>query len=64
MGDWGMPIGQIRYIEKFNIELKNINIDDLEEIYPKASKLYIDDKEFKDHAQLINKKLNSNDKNF
>jgi len=63
MGDWGMPIGQILgYIEKFNIELKNINIDDLEEIYPKASKLYIDDKEFKDHAQLINKKLNSNDK--
>ncbi len=63
MGDWGMPIGQILgYIEKFNIEFKNINIDDLEEIYPKASKLYIDDKEFKDHAQLINKKLNSNDK--
>ena len=63
MGDWGMPIGQILgYIEKFNIELKNINIDDLEEIYPKASKLYIDDKEFKDRAQLINKKFNSNDK--
>ena len=63
MGDWGMPIGQIiGYIEKFDIELKNINIDDLEEIYPKASKLYINDKKFRDHAQLINKKLNSNDK--
>ena len=41
MGDWGMPIGQIiGYIEKFDIELENIDIKDLEEIYPKAAKLY------------------------
>ena len=41
MGDWGMPIGQIiGYIEKFDIELGNIDINDLEEIYPKAAKLY------------------------
>ena len=65
MGDWGMPIGQIiGYIEKFDIELGNIDINDLEEIYPKAAKLYGEDKVFKDHEQLINKKLNTNNKNL
>ena len=65
MGDWGMPIGQIiAYIEKFDIELENIDIKVLEEIYPKAAKLYSEDNVFKDHAQLINKKLNTNNKNL
>ena len=62
MGDWGMPIAQIiTYIEYKKIDFENINIEDLEKIYPKASKLYSKDNEFKDLAQAINKKLNEND---
>ena len=62
MGDWGMPIAQIiTYIDDKKIDFENINIEDLEKIYPKASKLYSKDNEFKDLAQAINKKLNEND---
>ena len=62
MGDWGMPIAQIiTYIEYKKIDFENINIEDLEKIYPKASKLYSKDNEFKDLAQANNKKLNEND---
>ena len=62
MGDWGMPIAQIiTYIEDKKIDFENINIEDLEKIYPKASKLYSKDNEFKDLAQANNKKLNEND---
>ena len=49
MGDWGMPIAQIiTYIEDKKIDFENINIEDLEKIYPKASKLYSKDNEFKE----------------
>ena len=59
LGDWGMPIAQIIcYIKKNNIDLESIAIEDLEEIYPKASKLYQKDDEFKFMAQKINKELN------
>jgi len=59
MGDWGMPIAQIiSYIEKNKIDLNKVNIDDLEKIYPQASKLYQDDDEFKEIALSNNKKLN------
>jgi len=62
MGDWGMPIAQIiTYIEEKKIDIKNINIGDLEKIYPEASKRYLKDDEFKDLAQENNKKLNEND---
>ena len=62
MGDWGMPIAQIiTYIDDKKIDFENINIEDLEKIYPKASKLYSKDNEFKDLAQANNKKLNEND---
>ena len=65
MGDWGMPIAQIiGYIEKYDLDLKRLDIDDLEEIYPSASKLYKDDIEFKNYSQTINKRLNENDKDF
>ena len=54
-----MPIAQIIcYIKKNNIDLKSITINDLEEIYPKASKLYQKDDDFKFTAQKINKELN------
>ena len=62
MGDWGMPIAQIiTYIEAKKVDFENINIDDLEKIYPEASKLYLKDDEFKDLAQTNNKRLNEND---
>ena len=61
IGDWGMPIAQIiTYIEEKQIDIKNININDLEKIYPEASKLYLKDDEFKDLAQANNKRLNAN----
>ncbi len=62
LGDWGMPIAQIiSYIEYKKIDFENINIEDLEKIYPEASKLYSKDDEFKDLAQANNKRLNEND---
>ena len=61
LGDWGMPIAQIIcYIKENKIHLEDIKIEDLEEIYPKASKLYQQDKGFKSIAQNINKELNEN----
>ena len=61
LGDWGMPIAQIIcFINVNNINLEDIKIEDLEEIYPKASKLYQQDEDFKSLAQNINKELNEN----
>jgi len=61
LGDWGMPIAQIIcYINENKIDLEGITIEDLEEIYPKASKLYHQDENFKSTAQNINKELNEN----
>ncbi len=63
MGDWGMPIAQIiGYLEKHDLDIEKLSIDDLEEVYPNASKLYKEDDEFKDYSQSINKRLNENDK--
>ncbi len=62
IGDWGMPIAQIiTYIEEKQINIENINIGDLEKIYPEASKLYVENDEFKKIAQANNKRLNEND---
>ena len=62
LGDWGMPISQIiTYLEKMNIDIKALNVKQLETIYPIASKNYRDDDDFKTHAQEINKLLNKND---
>ena len=61
MGDWGMPIAQIiSYIDQKKIDIDNINIDNLEKIYPEASNLYLEDTEFKELAQANNKMLNEN----
>ena len=56
-----MPIAQIIcFINENNITLEDLKIEDLEEIYPKASKLYQQDEDFKSLAQNINKELNEN----
>ncbi len=63
LGDWGMPIAQIIcYMEKENINIDDIQIEDLEKIYPEASKRYSNDKDFNELAKLINKQLNENKK--
>ena len=65
LGDWGMPIAQIIcFINENKIDLEDIKIEDLEEIYPKASKLYQQDDDFKSTAQNINKELNENKEDF
>ena len=62
LGDWGMPIAQIiTYLEINKINVMNIDTNELEILYPKASKEYQQDKKFKIRAQEINKKLNNND---
>ena len=62
LGDWGMPVAQIiTYLEKNNIDIETINSSQLEIIYPKASKEYKENKEFKSRAQEVNKLLNNND---
>ena len=62
LGDWGMPVAQIiTYCEIENIEFSEITIDMLEEIYPKASKMYGGDVDFKQKSQETNKKLTSGD---
>tara|TARA_E500000331_G_scaffold262341_1_gene253309 strand:- start:307 stop:1950 length:1644 start_codon:yes stop_codon:yes gene_type:complete len=62
MGDWGMPIAQIiTFIDVKKIDIENINIKDLEKIYPEASKLYLNDDKFKKLAQANNKRLNESD---
>ena len=62
LGDWGMPVAQIiTYLEKNNIDIESINSSQLEIIYPKASKEYEENKEFKSKAQEVNKLLNNND---
>ena len=61
MGDWGMPIAQIiSYIDQKKIEIDDINIENLEKIYPEASMLYEKDDKFKELAQANNKNLNEN----
>ena len=48
LGDWGMPVAQIiTYCELENIDFDQISIEMLEEIYPKASKKYTTDENFK-----------------
>ena len=62
LGDWGMPVAQIiTYCELEDIEFNEITINMLEEIYPKASKKYGVDEDFKKKSQETNKKLSSGD---
>ena len=62
LGDWGMPVAQIiTYINNHEFDIENLSSDDLQNIYPKASKEYSDDLSFKSAAQEINKLLNLND---
>ena len=61
LGDWGMPIAQILKFCAINtIYESKISIDELEEIYPKASKLYSENMEFQNSCKQLSKDLNEN----
>ena len=65
LGDWGMPIAQILcYLEINNESTDNISFNELQSVYPKASLEYINNQEFKEKAQEINKLLNSEDAKY
>ena len=61
IGERLMAIGHRNYGEIREIAanwLEKVEIDDLEKIYPKASKLYSEDSDFNLKAQNVNKQLN------
>ena len=61
LGDWGMPIAQIlKFCALNSIDESKISIDELEEIYPKASKLYSENLEFQNACKHLSKDLNEN----
>ena len=61
LGDWGMPIAQIlKFCALNSIDESKISIDELEEIYPKASKLYSENLEFQNACKQLSKDLNEN----
>ena len=61
LGDWGMPIAQIlKFCDLNSIDESKISIDELEEIYPKASKLYSENMEFQNACKQFSKDLNEN----
>jgi len=65
LGDWGMPIAQIiTYLENEQIKVDTLEPNQLEVIYPKASKEYKENKKFKTRAQEVNKLLNNNDESL
>ncbi len=65
LGDWGMPIAQIiQYGIENKIDFKKITIEELEEIYPSASDLYLKNSQFMEMAQTVNKSLNDNNKDL
>tara|TARA_Y100000996_G_scaffold382070_1_gene337039 strand:- start:841 stop:2481 length:1641 start_codon:yes stop_codon:yes gene_type:complete len=65
LGDWGMPIAQIiTYLENNDIDVNTLDSSQLEVLYPKASKEYKENLEFKNRAQEINKHLNNDDEHL
>lgn len=64
LGDWGMPVAQIiTYLEKNNLHLKDLTVEDFQIIYPKASREYKENEDFKARALEVNKLLNENQQN-
>lgn len=62
LGDWGIPISQIiTYCYEKQIEISGVTIQEIQKIYPKASKLYKDDEEFKKKVSKNLIELNKKD---
>ena len=59
-----MPVAQIiTYLEKNNLHLKDLTVEDFQIIYPKASREYKENEDFKSRALEVNKLLNENQQN-
>ena len=64
LGDWGMPVAQIiTYLEKNNLYVKDLTVEDFQIIYPKASREYKENEDFKSRALEVNKLLNESEQN-
>ena len=62
LGDWGVPISQIlTYCYEKNIEIRDLKVENLQEIYPKASKYSNEDDKFKNKVAENLVKLNKLD---
>ena len=62
LGDWGVPISQIlTYCYEKNIEIRDLKVENLQEIYPKASKYSNEDDKFKNKVAENLAKLNKLD---
>ena len=65
LGDWGIPISQIlTYCYENKIEINSLSDKDLQEIYPKASKLASENLEFKKKVAENLSKLNKKNQNL
>ena len=62
LGDWGVPIAQIlSYCYENKIKISNVSVEQLQDIYPKASILSAENGEFKNKVDLNLSKLNKKD---
>lgn len=61
-GDFGLQMGQVIYgMQQENISYENVTLDDLNEIYPKMSKLCKENEEIKQICAEITKKMQDGD---
>lgn len=64
-GDFGLQIGQVIYgIKQRNLNLEDVTLDDLNEIYPSMSKLCKEDENIKDICAKITKDLQDGDNTY
>lgn len=61
-GDFGLQMGQVIYgMQQENISYENVTLEDLNEIYPKMSKLCKENEEIKEICAEITKKMQDGD---
>ena len=63
LGDWGIPIAQIlTFCYENNKNIENLKVEDLQNIYPEASRYSSENQEFKNKVNENLSKLNDGDK--
>ena len=63
LGDWGIPIAQIlTFCYEKNKNIENLKVEDLQNIYPEASRYSSENQEFKNKVNENLSKLNEGDK--
>ena len=62
LGDWGIPISQIlTFCYENNHKIEDLKVEDLQKIYPEASKYSSENQEFKNKVNENLSKLNNGD---